>query len=295
MSSSVFLFPAFVLKYKGDEIIRAERAGVDFSSKLTELSEITGLDLTDFNLNKNDYRDDELKNQLLTYLFSCIFNDILKAKQIIPACLSGLSMGLYAALYASGSISFAEGALIIQRVFNKLKSIIHGTNYSMLAIIGLEKNDINSIIINNKLICEIVIKNANCSYVVSGETSSVSSLYTYAQEEGALHLTQMPVRIPYHSSFISNFSTYENEILNGIDLRMNKYPLRSAHNQSLLTTFNDIKQEITKNIVNPLDWEKTLTVMLTEGYNSFIECGPGDNLKRMSKFISGNFNVEAVH
>jgi [acyl-carrier-protein] S-malonyltransferase len=54
---------------------------------------------------------------------------------------------------------------------------------------------------------------------------------------------------------------------------------------------------VAKQIVSPVQWSKTIENMITDGYDTFIEAGPGKSLCGMVKKISGDVracNVEDV-
>lgn len=293
MNKHSFLFPAFVLKYKGNEVNIIKSSGVDFEKRLKELSEILDVDLTKYNIVHNNFIEDELKNQLITYLISCLYSEILKSRFIFPNYVSGLSMGLYAALYCSESISFEDGAKLIKRIYESLKNQLSDNNYSMLAVTGLSFIDITDIIKKRDLDCEIVIKNNKHSYIITGESENIRRFYEIATTEGAIHQNIFTVSIPYHSKYIVP-ENINYEIFEGMQISKPSYPIISAISLSKLTAINDIKKEVIKNLCTPIDWYQTVNTLLSEGESSFIECGPGDSLKRISKFIEGDYTLYKI-
>ena len=71
------LFPAFVLKYTGKELDIIEKYGHNFHERVRLSSELLDLNLDEFDIIENSFTNDELKNQIFSYIFSCIFSDIL--------------------------------------------------------------------------------------------------------------------------------------------------------------------------------------------------------------------------
>ena len=290
MNDYVFLFPAFVLKYKGSEIKNINDSGIDFSVRLKKASEIAGIDLTSFDISGNNFMDDELKNQLITYLISCSYSDILKAKNILPRQITFLSMGVYSALYSAESISFNDGIILIKRIFEYLNNQITGKKYKMLAITGFGMDDIEAIIFAEKLDCQIVIKNNEHSFIIAGLEEDISVLNKKAQSEGALHLNLFPVSLPYHSKHIDT-NSFTEHLFNGVEIKNPTYKLFSSITQAGIDTPGAIVTTIFSNLKTFIDWHKTKTTLIEMGYSHFIECGPGDSLKRISKFIDGKHNV----
>ncbi len=197
-----FLYPAFVLKYTGKEISILERNKVPFAKKLSEASDYTGAYLSDFDIVNNNYLGDELKNQYLSYIFSCSFSDILKENGVEADYIAGFSMGIYAALYQAGSIDFRTGLFIIKDVFYTIKDILAGKDFSMASVIGFSKEEISTYLEKFSSI-ECVIQNGEHSFVLSGPTENMGLALEYFQEEGAIHLSKFSVSCPYHSSVLS--------------------------------------------------------------------------------------------
>ncbi len=283
MSKPVFLFPAFVLKYLGSEIELIEANSINFNERLRHLSELTGVDLRGFDLEKNNFMKDELRNQLITYLISCIYWDILRSKSVFPSSVTSISMGLYSALYCAGSISFNEGAILIDRIYEFLYEQNCDRRFKMLAVTGFSNEDIASIIKEKDMNLEIVIKNNQYSFIVAGYESSINEFYETAKKEGAIHLNIFPVSIPYHSKFLDASGMLE-RIFDDVTINNPEFKIISSIDQKELCRPCEIKSEIIKNLNTNIDWHKTMTTLIKMGSAEFIECGPGDSLKRISRF-----------
>ncbi|MBS4012785.1 MAG: ACP S-malonyltransferase [Bacteroidetes bacterium] len=290
MNDFTFLFPAFVLKYKGDEVENLQKCGVNFSEKLREVSDIAGIDITSFDIADNNFMENELKNQLVTYLISCLYSDIIKSQKNHPTNISFLSMGIYSALYCAESLTLEEGILLIKRIYEYLFSQVFDKNYKMLAVTGFNRTDIQEIINKEELECEVVIKNNGHSYIIAGRELDISKFYNKAQEEGAMHLNLFPVSIPYHSGFL-NIEELEIGLFDNINIKAPAFKVFSSVDHDYLENIQQIKSAISSNLITNIDWHKTKTTLIKTGYCNFIECGPGDSLKRISKFIDGSFKV----
>jgi len=106
------IFPAFGIDYLGneDQIINNYSVDISYYFKKAEI-------FLKANLNDLKKIDNELHSQIDVYIYSCIISDILKKKQLCPSYLAYYSMGIYSALYFSGSITFEYGLFLIKTVY----------------------------------------------------------------------------------------------------------------------------------------------------------------------------------
>jgi len=288
-----FIYPAFALKYTGKEVSVLEKNKVPFSEKLLEVSDYTGEDLSDFDIVNNNFIGDELKNQYLSYIFSCSFSDILKENRVDADYIAGFSMGIYAALYKAGSIDFKTGSLIIKDVFYTIKDILAGKHFSMASVIGFSKEDIN-IYLQEFSSIECVVQNGKHSFVLSGPAENMGLVLEFLQEEGAIHLSKFSVSCPYHSSVLSPYKSLFEKLLEKYTINDTIIPITSFIDNRQVNTVEEVKEEIVRNIISPLNFYSSLIYLQKQGVNSIIEVGPGDSLTKSSKFIEGDFKFQAL-
>jgi len=288
-----FFYPAFVLKYIGKEISILERNKVSFSRKLLEASDYTGADVSDFDIVNNNYLGDELKNQYLSYIFSCSFSDLLKENGVDADYIAGFSMGIYAALYKAGSFDFRTGLLMIKDVFYTIKDIVAGKDFSMASVIGFSEEEISTYLLKFSSI-ECVIQNGGHSFVLSGPAENMGSALEYFQEEGAIHLSKFSVSCPYHSSVLSPHKGLFDKILKKYSMNDAIIPISSFIDNRQVHTCEEIKEEIVKNIISPLNFYNALIYLQNQGVHEIIEVGPGDSLTKSSRFIEGDFKFQAL-
>lgn len=294
-AQNIFLFPAFVLKYKGNETKLIREAGIDLKEKLQQLSALTQTDLTDFDPENNSFIEDELKNQLLTYLLSCVFADILLARQVRPARLAALSMGLYAALYCARSLNLVDGALLIHRIYQKACSLLKEQNHGMLNVIGLAAPELEQLIKTYRLNCEAVIKNGDHSYILAGEKDALQQFHALAAETGAMHLNFLTVHLPYHTPSLNGFSQFKEELFAGLLIAPSACPIWSNATGTWISRPEEIEKEIIENLYTPIDWQFVMQSLNQSGRITFYECGPGNSMRRMARFFAGSFTIKSLN
>jgi len=290
-TSTALIFPAFVSDYNGDEIILLEKYNIKFSKYLHNASSITGIDLTLFDIQENKFIDDELKSQLLAYIFSCCVSDILKQKNIEAKYVAGYSMGIYAALYHAGVYSFEVGAKLIQKAYQTIVDHKGNTEFGMGTIAGIDDDDLLSIIDQDQLDVEIINTNSRHSFVISGKLPDVEKIVQIAAQEGALLARKLPVTVPYHSRHMKQAA---NDFANYVHIQKfnnPQIPIVSLIDQRLIITQQDVCTELILNVSNKINWYKTMLKIAQLDARIMLECGAGKSLYKMSKFIDEELKV----
>lgn len=295
IQKQAFLFPAFITDYTQKELELLSGNGIDFNVYLKTASDKLGIVLPKFSYTEEDFRNDELLAQIIAYLFSCAFSDLLKKKNIKPSFGAGYSMGIYANLYAAESISLEEGIHIIYNAFKLVNELACSGKYGMGGIIGLNVDDINEIIKKSNSNIEIINSNSEFSHVVAGTKNDVNTVLRLATIEGALNAVELNVKTPYHSRFLTVFDDRFTSFVNTIVLKAPKFPIVSTFDQRLITTSDELKKELVFNLTSKINWYKTMQVLLKNRVNEFYECGAGKDLSKIARFIDGDFKFFSIY
>ncbi len=289
--NTVHIFPAFVNEYTGKEIISLAKYHDVFSEYLLLASKETHTDLTDFDILKNNFLNHQLKSQYIQFVFGCTFSDILNENKIIPEYIAGYSMGIYASLYHAKSIDFQTGLVLIKNAFQIIKGILPNIEYGMAVIGGVEMKDVKCIIINNSLNAEVININNQNSYVVSGMKNDIEILVNVAKEEGALHTRIMNISFPYHSTCLNEAALEFANFLTNISILKPEIPIVSSIDQRIIDSEAEVKKELSDNINKKINWLKTFNFFTGSGIDNFLECGAGESLTKIGKFIEGDFKI----
>lgn len=291
---TAFVFPAFITEFTKKELDFLSENSIDFNNYLQRVSIALEIDMPEFSYLSNNYNN-ELKSQLLAYLFSCAFYDILEQKGIKPQFVSGYSMGIYASLYASKSISLEEGAKFIYTAYNIFSELAETKKFSMGAIIGLTVKDIEYLIEKNAPNTEIINVNNEHSLVVAGKRIDVDLILEKAKEEGAMSSIKLTVNTPYHSKYLLKYSESFKKYINTIQICDAEIPIISTYDQREIVKVSEIKSELLFNLTSKINWYKTMHKLLKEGVSIIYECGAGKDLKKISRFIKGNYKMNSIY
>ena len=294
INKTAFIFPAFISEFTEKELPFLKENEVNISNYINIASEVLGYNLPDFTYANNEYIKSEFLSQVIAFIFSCSINDALVKRNIKPHLVAGYSMGVYAALYSSKSISFTDGLKIIKTAFDITNELRASGLYGMGSIIGLSENDVRSLINNNKQRLEIININNEHSLVIAGEKNELRNLLIEAKNEGAISVSGLTVNTPYHSELMLKYSDTFTRFIDTLPIESPICPVISTFDQREVMEVSDVKNELVHNLTRKINWYKTMQKILAKGIGEIIECGAGKDLKKISRFIEGDYKLRLV-
>ncbi|MFH1002406.1 MAG: ACP S-malonyltransferase [bacterium] len=244
--------------------------------------------------------EEELKNtvnaQPAILTISTILCKLLRKNKIKPSIVAGHSLGEYSALVASSAIKFEDAVKLVRKRGEYMQSATPAGTGSMLAIIGLEKDEISKMFEKIKYIGIVEIANYNSptQIVVSGEIKALEKLSIMAKEKGARMVIPLKVSAPFHSSFMATAKENLARYLEKVKIDNPKIPILCNVSADYIHNKEEIRSALIEQMNHPVLWVDSITKMYSEGINYFIEVGPGKVLKGLIKQIIPESNVFTV-
>lgn len=273
--------------------------GIDIFTKYPEkvkiASEILEFDVLKVLKNENNELKNTIYTQTLMTLLMIMLYDEIKDTIAIKGLL-GFSLGEYSALYASGIYNFET---ILKLVKYRAALMNDATNKypgKMIAVLNFDlkllENEVKSI--NTKLEPLIIANyNAKNQLVVSGSNKSVDSLIEKLSQLGVKRVIPLNVSGAFHSN-----------LMNEASIKLNDYLIKLTKNNQQIPVYlnttakplliDDLEVELTKQIKSPVYFYQSIEEMIKDGFDTFIEVGPGNVLSNLVKrnYDLKVFNVE---
>lgn len=205
------------------------------------------------------------------------------------ACL-GLSLGEYSALVAADAMDFKDAVSIVKKRGKYMQESVPIGKGSMAAILGLDRDKVNKVIneINNGVI-EVANYNSPGQIVISGEIDTVKDSINLFKENGAKKAVLLNVSAPFHSSMLKPAGYKLKKELDNINLRKCKVSVVSNVNADYYT--ENYKELLVNQVSSSVLWEDSIEKLIDEGFDTFIEIGPGKTLKGFIKKISSKKKI----
>lgn len=207
-----------------------------------------------------------------------------------PAFFAGHSLGEYTALVAAGVLTFGE-ALRLARERGRLMQEA-GENHpgGMLAIIGLDQTAVRDVCDSSG----IQIANINCpgQIVVSGPIGPLAEAAELAKTRGAQRVVPLQVSGAFHSRLMESAAQGMALATSGLVFRDATVPIVANSTALPIADGSAVRSELLEQLLNCVQWQKSVEYMIAQGVTTFVEVGPGQVLTGLIKRI--NRDVTAI-
>jgi [acyl-carrier-protein] S-malonyltransferase len=210
--------------------------------------------------------------------------------------LAGHSLGEYSALVCSESLNFNDALYLLFERGKSMQEAVPIGKGSMIAILGLQieeiKNLINKIKINGT--CEIANDNAVGQTIVSGDTLSMNSLQEILKENKKKFIP-LNVSAPFHCSLMTPAANIMENKINSSNFKKPKFNIVCNVTSKNENNPDEIKKLLVKQICSPVRWRESIIYMAKNNVINFIEIGPGKALTGMVKRTVKNINCFSIN
>jgi len=202
---------------------------------------------------------------------------------------AGHSLGEYSALLCAESLKFTDALFLLHERGKAMQKAVPVGQGLMLAILGLNMNEIKDYISKIKIekVCEVANDNADGQIIVSGDKISIESLQNTLKKDKKKSII-LPVSAPFHCSLMKNAAEQMKDKIFSIKFNQPKKEIISNVTALPETDQENIKKLLVEQIYSKVRWRETILYMENNGINEFIEIGPGKVLSGLVKRITKN-------
>jgi len=299
MSKTILLFPG-----QGSQYVGMGKAAAEVSAAAVLLEKSS--DILAFDVKKLLWEgpESELKKtentQPALFLVSMMALECLKQKETDFAYTAGHSLGEYSALCAAGALSFEAGLELVRtrgELMAKAGSIRPG---AMSAVIGLEREKLDSVVNEAKSAGEVVIANHNSTVqiVISGEEKAVGRAEELAKDAGAKKVVRLPVSGAFHSPLMDFASEGLQEALDKIQFSQPSVPVITNVDAEPRTDPEILKESLIRQLTSPVRWVDSISKAVELQCTRGLEVGAGKVLMGLVRGITSDMKVvpiESLH
>lgn len=206
------------------------------------------------------------------------------ASEYAADVFAGHSIGEYAALVCSGTISLEDGARLVRKRGELMASAGQIAPGTMAAVLGLEIPVIAAVL--EKVDGTVVVANDNCpgQTVISGEIEAVAAATPLLQEAGAKRVLPLNVSGAFHSPLMTEPSRNMAQALANAVFQKGK-PVYANVLTRPVEDPSEWRSVLEQQLRDQVRWTDSVRNMIADGVTEFIEFGPGEVLCGMLKRI----------
>lgn len=289
-----FLFPGQGAQYSG--------MGKDLWEESLKVRELFKLarEKTGLNVEKLLFEgcEEELKEtdktQIAVTLVNLAASAVLKERRITPHGCAGFSLGEYAALHEAGVIKTEDIFSIVKirgEIMEKASRKIDSASgkAGMAAVIGLDYNEVVSVLKDiNRGDLFIANHTSPIQVVLSGTADGLKRAESAFDRAGAMRFIFLSVSGPFHSPLLEGAGKEFGEVLSDYDFQDPAIPLYSNVTGKRVKSGEEARELCVLQIFSPVKWLDEEKSILEDGYERFLEVGPGNVLSGLWK----SFNKE---
>lgn len=241
-----------------------------------------------FSGDENDLKQ-TVNTQPCMYLCDLGAARALESMGVNPDAVAGFSLGEIAALAFSGAYSDEEGFSLVCKRGEAMGKAAEKHPASMAAIIKLSNEKVEELC--EKAGAYPVNYNSPGQLVVSGTAEAIAKVSELAKAEKGRAL---PLKVSggFHSPFMDEAAEEFGEVLENADIKEPEIICYS--NYTAKPYEGDIKGKLKNQINHPVKWESIIRDMVDNGFDTFIETGCGNTLKKLVEKIAPECRTYAV-
>lgn len=212
---------------------------------------------------------------------------------ITPYLAAGHSVGEASALYVAGIVSKADAFGIIGKRAFFMEREAKKTNGKMFAVLGMKDETLNDYL---SRITEGIVVAANYNtigqIVVSGDEKGTKALLDlFEKNNERIRTIELKVSGGWHSPLMEGAYNEYSEFLDGIEFH-NSMEIKYVSNVSgeYETSGDKIKKLVSRQIISPVLWTRTMRKMVEGNIQNSIEIGPGSVLSGLMKRYDRSIN-----
>jgi [acyl-carrier-protein] S-malonyltransferase len=214
-----------------------------------------------------------------------------------PKLLAGHSLGEYTALVAANALDFADAVQLVAERGKFMQEAVPEGVGAMAAIVGLGDARVQQIcgeLADNEVLAPANF-NAIGQTVIAGHINAVKRAVAKANELGAKMAKLLPISVPSHCILMKSAAERLATRLEHIPLRTPNIPVIHNVDLNMHSHPDDIRAALVEQLYSPIRWVETILLMVGEGMEQAVECGPGKVLSGLSRRISDNLPTVPTH
>ncbi len=213
------------------------------------------------------------------------------AEAVPQACvfeaMAGLSLGEYTALHLAGAMDFEDVLRVVRRRGRLMQDAAVSRPGGMVSILGLDEDKVAALC--TEASAAGVVRPANFNspgqIVVSGEKGGCERIVGLVEQQGG-RAVPLKVAGAFHSPLMQSAADGLREALEAVAIRPPRVPVIANVNGRRHEEPATIRAWLVQQLVEPVQWHRSIEGLIADGFDRFVEIGPGRVLTGLMRRIN---------
>lgn len=213
-----------------------------------------------------------------------------------PSAAAGLSLGEYTALWFAGVLSFESALRLVAARGRFMQEACERSRSGMSSVLGLDRAKADEVCARARGDEVLVVANVNApnQIVISGHVEALLRAAPIALEMGAAKVVPLAVAGAFHSPVMEPAREALAAQIERTEMSPPRVPIVTNVTASPLSSVDDIRAALVRQLTEPVLWSETMTAMIADGVELFYEIGPGKVLAGLARRIDRSAKVVSI-
>ena len=255
-------------------------------------SEAIGYDMTEL-----CFRSSAEELQLTEHTQPAILVHSIAAWQVLQSVLpqlevqamAGLSLGEFSALVGAKVLDLPETVVAVKERGAAMQSAVPVGEGAMAAILGLAPDLLEQTVAEvckQHGLVQVANYNSPGQIVISGQKEAVEAAIEPLKAAGAARAVMLPVSAPFHCALLQPAADKLADVLSAMKVSDFHTPVVANVTAKPYESIEQVRPLLVQQVTSPVRWEQSIRYLLAEGFEAFIEVGPGTTLSQFIRRIA---------
>ncbi len=203
--------------------------------------------------------------------------------------VAGHSLGEYSAVGAAGGLDVEALVRTVRRRGQLMQQAVPVGEGAMAAVLGPDRATVEAACSEAEAgggVVRAVNFNAPEQTVIAGEAAAVKRASEIVAGLGAKRVVPLPVSAPFHSPLMAPAREGLAPVLREQLVQRLRAPLYNNVDAVPVREADDVRDGLIRQVDAPVRWVETVERMVADGFDTFVEIGPGNALSGMIRRIA---------
>jgi [acyl-carrier-protein] S-malonyltransferase len=214
---------------------------------------------------------------------------VLAARGVHFDGVAGHSLGEYSAIGAAGGLEVEDLVRSVRKRGQLMQEAVPVGVGAMSAVLGPARDVVEAVCREASSATEVVVAanfNAPEQTVIAGHAGAVAKAGELLATRGAKRVVPLPVSAPFHSPLMVPAQEGLAPVLAALAFVELRVPLYNNVDAAPVRAAQEVRTGLVRQVDAPVRWVESVERMVEDGFDTFVEIGPGAVLSGLVKRIA---------